>query len=957
MRIPSATYRLQFNPTFGFTKAKEIVQYLFDLGISDVYASPIFKAKKGSLHGYDVVDTNQLNPELGSAEDFEELIRASKARGMGWIQDIVPNHMAFDGENSMLMDVLENGQSSEYFDFFDIEWNHPYESIQGRLLAPFLGRLYGESLEEEEIKLQYDRDGFSVRYYELKLPLRPESYASVITHRLNTLREKLGEDHPDFIKLLGILYSIKNMPVSREDVSERYHQIRFIKRMLWELYRENPDIKRFTDENIEIFNGTKGVAESFNRLDSLLSEQFFRLSFWKVATEEINYRRFFNINDLISLRMEDENVLEQTHGLIIGLAKDGKFTGLRVDHIDGLYDPNGYLGRLRERAGEVYLVVEKILDLEEELPATWPVQGTTGYDFMNYVNGIFCKTRNARAFSKIYTEFTRFKTSYEDLVCDKKRLIIGKEMAGDVDNLAHLMKRISGRYRHSSDITLYGLKRALVDVLALFPVYRTYISKEAFSKTDQLYITEAVKKAKQRNPGLLYELDFIEKFLLLEFEEYLKEEEKEEWFHFVMKFQQFTGPLMAKGFEDTIFYIYNRLLSLNEVGGSPDKFGIAMKEFHGFNQKRAHFWPHSMNATSTHDTKRGEDVRARINILSEVPKEWENSIKKWSRSNKRKKKLVNGTSVPDRNDEYFLYQTLIGAFPFDETERPSFIERVRDYMVKAVREAKVHTAWLKPDTEYEEAFVSFIEEILTPSEDNEFLKEFLPFQKRVASYGIFNSVSQALIKITSPGLPDFYQGTELWDLNLVDPDNRRPVDFEKRRKILQEIRDKANKDILALINELFLTKEDGRIKLFLINRALAARRENSEVFQKGVYAPLEVGGRFKDHIVAYMRKMDTPQIQMYTAHKHAPRNKAKSSSEGLQAITVVPRVVTSLVSEDRYPVGREVWDDTHIILPGYGPSVWRNVITSEVIKSEGTLLIGDVLRHFPGALLLSEEKT
>lgn len=957
MRIPSATYRLQFNSAFGFRKAKEIVQYLFDLGVSDIYASPIFKAKKGSLHGYDVVDTNQLNPELGSAEDFEELIRASKARGMGWIQDIVPNHMAFDGENAMLMDVLENGQSSEYFDFFDIEWSHPYESIQGRLLVPFLGRLYGESLEEEEIKLQYDQDGFSVRYYELKLPLRPESYASIITHRLNTLRKKLGEDHPDFIKLLGILYSVKNLPTSTEDAHERYDQVRFIKRMLWELYAKNPDVKRFLEENIQIFNGTRGVAESFNRLDSLLSEQFFRLSFWKVATEEINYRRFFNINGLISLRMEDENVFEQTHRLIISLAKDGKFTGLRVDHIDGLYDPTGYLGRLRERAGEVYLVVEKILDLEEELPATWPVQGTTGYDFMNYVNGIFCKTRNARAFSKIYSEFTRFKTSYEDLVCDKKRLIIGKEMAGDVDNLAHLMKRISGRYRHSSDITLYGLKRALVDVLALFPVYRTYISKESFSKTDQLYITEAVKKAKQRNPGLLYELDFIEKFLLLEFEEYLKEEEKDEWFHFVMKFQQFTGPLMAKGFEDTIFYIYNRLLSLNEVGGSPDKFGIAMKEFHGFNQKRAHSWPHSVNATSTHDTKRGEDVRARINILSEMPKEWEDSIKKWSRINKRKKKLVNGTSVPDRNDEYFLYQTLIGAFPFDETERPSFIERVKDYMVKAVREAKVHTAWLKPDTEYEEAFVSFIEEILTPAEGNEFLKEFLPFQKRVASYGMFHSLSQVLIKITSPGLPDFYQGTELWDLNLVDPDNRRPVDFEKRRKFLQEIRDKANKDILALIKELFLTKEDGRIKLFLTNRALAARRKNVEVFQKGVYAPLEVGGRFKDHIVAYMRKMDTPQIQMYTAHKHAPRNKAKSSNEGLQAITVVPRFVTSLVSEDRYPVSREIWDDTYIILPGYGPSVWRNVITSEVIKSEGNLLIGDVLKHFPGALLLSEEKT
>ncbi len=946
MTIPLSTYRLQFNPAFGFKEAKEIVGYLHELGISDVYISPIFKARKGSLHCYDVVDPNRLNPEMGSEEDFEELIGAVKTRDMGWLQDVVPNHMAFDGENKMLMDVLENGRSSEYFDFFDVEWAHPYESMRGRVLAPFLGQLYGQSLEEEKIRLQYGRDGFSIHYYDLKLPLKVESYVNIITHRLNTLKKKLDVEHPDSIKFLGILYSLKNLPSSREEIAERYNQIQFIKRMLWELYVKNPDVGRFIDENIEIFNGRKGDTESFNLLDGLLSEQLFRLSFWKVATEEINYRRFFNINGLISLRTEDENVLNQTHALIMSLLKDGKISGLRIDHIDGLYDPTGYLRRLRQRAGEAYIVVEKILGVGEELPSVWPVQGTTGYDFMNCVNGIFCRRKNRRAFNKIYSEFTGFKTAYDNLVCEKKRLIIGKEMAGDVDNLAHLMKKASSRYRHGSDMTLYGLKRALVDVLALFPVYRTYISNEVFSKADQLYIKEAVAKAKQRNPGLLYELNFIEKFLLLEFEEYLTGEEKQEWVNFVMKFQQLTGPLMAKGFEDTILYVYNRLLSLNEVGGSPDRFGIPVREFHGFNNKKANSWPYSMNTTSTHDTKRGEDVRARINVLSEIPKEWGANIKKWTKINKRKKRLSGGMYVPDRNDEYFLYQTLIGAYPFNGAEYPGFVERIKKYLIKAVREAKIHTAWLKPDTEYEEAFLSFVEEILTPSEENEFLREFLPFQKKVANYGIFNSLSQTLIKITSPGLPDFYQGTELWDFNLVDPDNRRPVDFEKRKDFLREIKEREDSDLLGLINEIFSTKEDGRIKLFLIRRALEARREKLDVFQKGSYVPLEVGGSFKDHVIAYARKL-------HATESLSPRTRAKADNNSW-VIAVAPRFLTNLVREDEYPVGRQVWQDTHIILPEHAPAAWKDAITAQLISSGKILFTRDVLRHFPVALLMSE---
>lgn len=932
MRIPIATYRIQFNPSFGFQAAKKIIPYLSELGISDIYASPIFKARKGSTHGYDVVDPNQLNPELARVEDLGGLVRELKNYGMAWIQDIIPNHMAYDYENHMLMDVLENGESSEYFHFFDIEWNHPYESIRGRLLAPFLGRFYGESLEDGEIQLRYHDTGLSVNYYALTFPLKIESYINVLAYKLSTLKRKIGEDHPDFTKLLGILYVLKTLP-SREEINERYDQTRFVKRMLWELYSKNQEIKRFVDGNIETFNGKKGTPESFNLLDNLLSEQLFILSFWKVATEEINYRRFFNINELISLRIEDEDVFNHTHSLILKLVDQGKISGLRVDHIDGLYDPTDYLKKLREKAGEIYMVIEKILDLEEELPSFWPVQGTTGYDFLNYVNSIFCERKNQRKFDKIYSAFTGLKISYEDLVCEKKRLIIGKHMAGDVDNLAHLMKGISTRYRHGGDFTLYGLKRAIVEIMTLFPVYRTYVSPEVFSERDYSYLKAAVKTATQSNPGLLYELNFIERFLLLKSRDYLTEEEEKQWVHFVMRFQQFTGPLMAKGFEDTILYVYNRLLSLNEVGGSPNKFGISLEKFHSFNKKRASLWPHSLNTTSTHDTKRGEDVRARINILSEIPQEWDSNIKGWSRINRRKKRTVNGTNVPDRNDEYFLYQTLVGAFPFDETEYPAFVERMKNYIIKAVREAKVHTAWLKPDEDYEDAYISFVEEILQPSEDNQFLKEFVPFQKKVAYYGIFNSLSQTLIKITSPGVPDFYQGTELWDLNLVDPDNRRPVDFEKRTSFLRDIRDKTQTDVLSLITELFSSKEDGRLKLFLICRALQARNEKAEVFQKGAYIPIEVGGRFKDHVVVLARR-----------YRNA------------WAITIAPRLLTALMKEGEYPFGQQVWDDTRVVLPKGTPTLWKDIITGEAIKSEGTLPINETLKHFPVALLMGEEE-
>jgi (1->4)-alpha-D-glucan 1-alpha-D-glucosylmutase len=931
MRIPLATYRIQFRGGFGFRKAQEILDYLILLGISDIYASPIFKSKKGSTHGYDVVDSNEINPELGPVQDFDTLHSELQKRGMGWIQDIVPNHMAIDYENQMLSDVLENGPNSEYFNFFDIEWDHPYESIKGRLLAPFLGKFYGDCLESGEIQLRYDQNGFTVNYYELRFPLKVTSYGTILRHRLNSLKRKIGRDHPDFIKLLGILYSLKTIE-TEDEIAERCDQVRFIKRMLWEIYTTNDHMRNFLNENLEIFNG-RSKDPDFNLLDSLLSEQFFRLSFWKVTTEETNYRRFFNINGLISLRVEEDAVFARTHQLILKLVEDGIFSGLRVDHIDGLYDPTEYLNRLRRKSDDLYLVVEKILDLHEDLPRIWPVQGTTGYDFINYLNGVFCKHANDREFKRLYQGFIQEKTLYKDLVYEKKKLIIDKDMSGDVDNLAHFLKRISGKDRYGNDITLNGLRRALVEVLACFPVYRTYMSEDVLEEDCWAYVEESIKKAKARRPDLLYELDFLHRFLCLEFGDHLSNEEKKNWIHWVMRFQQLSGPLMAKGFEDTTLYIYNRLLSLNEVGGNPAKFGISTKEFHKFAKRRKHDHPHSMNAGSTHDTKRGEDIRARINVLSEMPEEWDARIKIWNKLNREKKVSVNGSRAPDKNDEYFLYQTLIGSFPFYDSEMPEYVDRVKAYVVKAIREAKVHTAWLKPDTAYEEAFISFVEKLLLePVDENPFLKSFIYFQKKVVHYGIFNSLSQTFVKIMSPGVPDFYQGSELWDLNLVDPDNRRPVDFEKRASMLQRIVQREDENVLELIDDLFTSVEDGGLKLFLIHQALKARKENAELFREGDYVPLEVEGTFNEYVLAFAR-----------------------TYEGRFAIAVAPRFFSTLVKNGEKPLGKEVWQDTRLVIPDNFPKSWTEVMAAGELTCEGTMEVGEILTKFPVALLVADQ--
>jgi (1->4)-alpha-D-glucan 1-alpha-D-glucosylmutase len=924
MHIPKSTYRLQFNSSFGFNSAKEIIGYLSKLGISDIYASPIFKAKKDSMHGYDIVEPNQLNSQLGTDDEFDSLINEVKNYKMSWLQDFVPNHMAFNFQNKMLIDLLENGANSQYANFFDIDWDHYHAGMKDRVLAPFLGKFYPEALESGEIKLIYDDEGLSINYYEARLPVKIESYLDVFSFRLDKLRNNLGRNNPDFIRFMGALFVVKSLSTA-EELEERYNQIKFIKGIIWELYTNDNSVKDFIDENLKIYNGIKGIPGSFDLLDKLLSRQNFRIAFWKVANEEINYRRFFNVNELISLRVENENVFNRTHSFIFKLIKEEKVSGLRIDHIDGLYDPSKYLKNVRERTKDIFLIVEKILDLEENLPSFWPVQGTTGYDFLNYLNEIFCDRKSGKKFSAFYNKFSGLNKNYEQLVSEKKRLIIQTRMAGDVENLAVLIEEISSKDRFGVDITLHAVKEALEEILTHFPVYRTYFDGKKSRRNDKKYLEELIEKVKNENPLLANEFQFIGKLLTKTYEKHFTIEQKDKTLNFLMRFQQLTGPIIAKGFEDSALYVFNRLLSLNEVGSSPGKFGLSLSEFYKFNKKRFASWPHTMNTTSTHDTKRGEDVRARINVLSEIPEEWIKKVRSWNKINKRFKKNKDGFIMPDNNLEYFIYQTLIGSYPFEGGSDEKYFNRIKDYLTKAVREAKEHSSWTKPDIEYESAMHSFLENLL--NSDNEFLNDFIPFQKKVTFYGVYNSLAQTLVKIVSPGIPDFYQGTELWDLFLVDPDNRRPVDYEIRRNYINEIAETKSIKI-SYLQDLLLNPANGKVKMFITYKALHVRNENLQVFNNGNFIPLEVKGKFKNNIIAFARKFEENFV-----------------------ITVAPRFLTNIVKENELPVGNNYWGDTYINLSNFNSQAFKNNFTGEEFTNKDKVFIGEIFKNFPFALI------
>ena len=946
--VPAATYHLQFNASFTFDAATAIVNYLDTLGISHCYASSYFKAVPGSTHGYDVVDPTQLNPEIGDHDSYDRWVNTLHAAGMGHIIDLVPNHMGIaHSSNPWWQDVLENGPSSRYAQFFDIDWHPLKPELEDKVLLPILGDSYGAVLERQEITLQYVNGAFNACYAERVLPISPGTYDSILGLDAEALLADIGGTDAG-IEFLSILTAIQHLPGRDAQTpalrAERDREKEVIKQRLATLTSMSPTVLAHIDRAVVTLNGIKGRARSFDRLDALLLMQPYRLAYWRVAAEEINYRRFFDINELAALRMEDPAVFERTHAFAFDLLTQGRVDGFRIDHVDGLYDPGDYLDRLQARARDMrpdlftddtrlYLVVEKILGHDESLPP-WPVEGTTGYDFLVRLNGLFVDGRNERAVNEAFERFTRLHAPFREFAYRSKQLILRMSMASELNVLAHGLNRFSERNRHYRDFTLNSLAYAMREIIAAFPVYRTYVNGREgdVSDHDRRYIEHAAAEAKRRNPRRpRVVFDFI-RDLLLKKADYIPEEERGEHLKFVGKFQQVTSPVTAKGIEDTALYIYNRLVSLNEVGGEPDTFGVAPDSVHAWMRERAKKWPHGLSASSTHDTKRSEDVRARINALSELPVEWKQAAGRWARTNRRARTIIEGESYPSRNEEYLFYQTLIGSWPsgtMTAEEERAYRDRISSYMLKTMREAKVFTSWLNPSELHEKAMARFVEMVLSP-DNAAFRRDFLEMARLVARYGIYNSLSQLAIKIGAPGVPDFYQGTELWDFRLVDPDNRRPVDYEKRRALLDTL-DVAREDGRAgtVATDLLQKPEDDRLKLFATTIMLRARRASHDVFRDGSYEPLAADGTQRNHVFAFARVLGQRQ-----------------------ALVVVPRLVATLKPDGGAPVGEAVWGSTRIQVPESAPRCYQHRLTGRcvpIVEDGGRSWIraADVFEAFP----------
>jgi (1->4)-alpha-D-glucan 1-alpha-D-glucosylmutase len=953
-KTPSATYRIQFSLNFRFADARDLVPYLHDIGVSELYASPRFRARKGSSHGYDVTDPQRVNSELGTEREFEELVQRLKDYGMGLLLDIVPNHMAASAENPWWNDVLANGRSSPYANFFDIDWESPTAKAPGveasKVVLPVLGDLYGRALENQEIMLRLEEDGFWFRYWDSRFPLDPKTTQPILENCLAHVREVFPEDHHAVIELLDMIERVERLPsrdaLDPEIVASRRTGGEVIRKHLWQLFRDEADFRHCLDATMREFNGSKGDPPSFDRLDALLETQSYRLAFWRSAAEEINYRRFFDINDLVGLRVELPEVFAARHATILHLVEDDRVAGLRIDHVDGLYDPRAYLERLAKAcaarsadrgASRPYVIVEKILGANEQLPEDWPVDGTTGYDFLNAVNGVLIDAQGVELLDGIYAKFTGATTPFAEVSFRGNRVVMEQLFAGELRRLGHLLGRLAARDRYARDVPLSELLRALVSLTACLPVYRTYIAGSPVSARDRVYLERAFVAARARDKGDLFQqtaYDFLRRLLTLDLP-CASEAERAECLSFVMQWQQFSGPVMAKGLEDTAFYVHNSLISLNEVGGDPLRVEppLDVVGFHLFNQQRLERSPATLNTTSTHDTKRSEDVRARIDVLSELATEWGERAFRWGRWNRSKKREVGGREVPVPLEEMFLYQSMIGAWPFDGAEDGELTERLVFCLHKAAREAKLFTSWTAPHPEHEEALAAFIARILDASEENRFLKDFSRFQKRVAFHGALNSLSQLLLKIASPGVPDFYQGSELWDFSLMDPDNRRPVDFPKSARMLAELAAAEHDDREALIEHMLLHWPDGRIKLYLTSRALEFRRRHNSLFIEGDYVPLHPTGKKTENVCAFARRMDNAWV-----------------------LAAAPLLTTQLVEPNHMPLGQEVWGTSGILLPDGAPLEWRNVLTGETFKAGSTrrkrwLLLKTVFRHFPVALL------
>jgi (1->4)-alpha-D-glucan 1-alpha-D-glucosylmutase len=818
---PLSTYRVQLQPAFGFDDVTALAPYLHRLGVSHLYSSPYLQAAPGSTHGYDVIDHSRVNAELGGEEGHARMCAALGANELGQVLDIVPNHMAITSGNRWWWDVLENGPSSQYASYFDVDWDPPEAKLRNTVLMPILGDHYGRVLEAGEFRLQRDDGGFTVHYYDHVLPVAPPSLDDLLAAAARQCRSMELESLATFFGRLPPSYL-----TDRASVRERHRDKEVLRASLARLLRQEPGVAEAVDAEVAAVNADP------DRLDNLLERQNYRLAFWRTAGRELDYRRFFDIHTLAALRMEDEVVFLDTHELVIRWLDEGVVDGLRIDHPDGLRDPEGYLRRLsREAPPHTWVVVEKILEPGERLPQGWPVAGTTGYDFASRVGGLFVDPAGEEPLNDAYTAFTGEPTDWDGVIYEKKHLVMAEVLSAEINRLTNLAIDICERHRRYRDYTRHELHETLRELIAAFPVYRTYVVPGGAgpSPDDAAHVEEAAKLARGRRPDLDGELfDFLVDILLGR----LRGDAEDE---LVVRFGQVTGPVMAKGGEDTAFYTFNRLVALNEVGGSPGRFGVSPEEFHQGNEHTARTWPGTLLATSTHDTKRAEDTRARIALLSEIPTHFAEAVAVWSRLGKRHR---SDPSLPDRNAEWLLYQTLIGAWPLS-------VERAVAYMEKAAKEAKEHTSWVDPEPAYDEALRRFVEGMLG---DAEFVAALEGFVAPLVEPGRINSLAQTLLKLASPGAPDIYQGCELWAHSLVDPDNRRPVDFELRQSLLAEAETAAPADVWPA------KADSGLPKLLLTQRILHLRSRRPECFAVGSgYRPLPASGDKAAHTVALAR--------------------------------------------------------------------------------------------------------
>ena len=873
---PLATYRLQLHPGFTLDDAAGVVPYLAELGISHVYLSPFLQAVHGSTHGYDVVDPFRVNHELGGEEARQRLCAVLARAGMGQVLDIVPNHMAIAGDqNPWWWDVLENGPSSRYALYFDVDWASSEERWPNKVLLPVLGDHYGRVLEAGELQLRFREGLFTLHYHEHRFPIDPSSLGPL----LQRVYRRSG------LERLGFLAeSCARLPrpqvTSRDLVERRQRDQEVIRRLLDEACRKSPDALAAIETELDWVNSNADA------MDALIDRQNYRLAWWRTAGQDLGYRRFFDINDLAGLRVEEREVFDAIHALPVRWVREGTAQGLRVDHPDGLRDPGQYFHRLREVCPHAWIVAEKVLEPGERLRHEWPIAGTTGYDFLNRVQGLFVDPSSALPLTWLHEEITGESADFHTVVRDSKHQVLRELLGSELQRLTALFVTICERHRRHRDYTRDELYQALLAVATCFPVYRTYVMPGTdVAQADVSSVDAAIAQAHAQSPHLDKELlDFLHALLLLRVEGDLETE-------LALRFQQLTGPAMAKGVEDTAFYRFHRLVALNEVGGDPGHLGISVQDFHQACLDTLHRHPTTMLASSTHDTKRSEDMRARLVLLSELPQHWGQTVRKWIHRNTRHR----SGDWPDPATEYLLYQTLVGAWPIDA-------ERVTAYLEKAMREAKRNTSWTEPDPNYEQGVQDFAVSLLSDAGFREAMEAFVT---PLVQPGRVNSLAQTLIKCTAPGVPDIYQGMDLWNLSVVDPDNRRPVDFERRRGLLSELDTLSPAQILARADE-------GLPKLWVIREALALRRRRPETFgPEGVYEPIVARGPKADHAVAYLR--------------------------GGRVLILVPRLILGLADD---------WQDTVLPLP---PGRWYNRLSGASLEG-GDRPVDDILTPFPVAL-------